>query len=163
MCGKEKASLDNAEAQLYRGAVFALTPLPRTTKRAKAIALELVAAIGARPLWVEPEQHDCWVAATSHLPYLLANALTLATPDDAAPLIGTGFLSTTRLASSYAPMMLGVLQTNRQNVLEILRVFRSKLGEFERCLENGDLATLEGLLMNSACQHQKLTSGRECD
>ena len=153
MCGKEKASLINADPRLYHGAVFALVPLPRTSKRAKDLALELVAALGSQPLWLDPIEHDRWVAATSHLPYLLANALTLTAPSAAVPLAGPGFISTSRLAGSYTPMMLDVLQTNRQNILDALREFRNNLDEFELCLEHGDFEKLRALLQNSARRH----------
>lgn len=153
MCGKEKTSLINADPRLYQGAVFALVPLPRTSRRARSLALELVTALGSQPLWLDPIEHDRWVAATSHLPYLLANALTLAVPGAALPLVGPGFISTSRLAGSYTPMMLDVLQTNRQNILEVLHEFRVRLDEFELCLEHGDFEKLRALLQNSAQQH----------
>jgi prephenate dehydrogenase len=159
MCGTEKASLVNADQEMFRGAVFALTPLPRTSLRAKKLVQELVKGIGAKELWLDPDSHDCWVAATSHLPYLLAHALTLATPLAAAPLVGPGFFSTSRLAGSYAPMMLDVLQTNRQNILEALRIFRSSLDEIELCLGREDFEALEGILRRSTQQHEVLASG----
>lgn len=158
MCGKEKASLINADPMLYHGAVFALVPLARTSDWARGIALELVTAVGSQPLWLDPAVHDRWVAATSHLPYLLANALTLATPFDAAPLAGPGFFSTSRLAGTYTPMMLDVLQTNRQNILEALQSFRDSLEEFELCLRREDFEALGSLLHSSARQHERFSS-----
>ena len=77
------------------------------------LSLELLGAIGSQPLWLDAEEHDRWVAPTSHLPYLVADALAISTPARAAALAGPGYLSTSRLASSYAPMMLDVLRTNR--------------------------------------------------
>ncbi len=158
MCGKEKASLVNADQEMFRGAVFVLTPLPRTSLRAKKLVQELVKGIGAQELWLDPASHDRWAAKTSHLPYLLAHALTLATPLDAAPLVGPGFLSTSRLAGSYAPMMLDVLQTNRQNILEALGIFRSCLDEIELCLGREDFEALEDILRRSTHQHEVLVS-----
>jgi len=86
MAGKEKGGLCHAEATLFRGAVFALTPLERTSAHARALALALVAAVGAFPLWLTPEAHDQYAAAVSHAPYLLSLALTLATTEEAASL-----------------------------------------------------------------------------
>jgi prephenate dehydrogenase len=158
MCGKEKASLLNADPLMFRGAVFALTPLPRTSMWAKKLAQELVRVIGSQELWIDPDSHDRWVAVTSHLPYLLANALALATPLEALPLVGPGYLSTSRLASSYAPMMLDVLQTNRQNILDAIRVFRCSLEDIELCLSQEDFNALDDLLQRSAQLHQKLST-----
>ena len=111
MCGKETSSLVNAEETLFQGAVFAFTPLSRTSPRARAIAEELSRTIGSRPLWIDPKTHDQWTAATSHLPYLLASALSLATPSEATPLVGPGFRSTSRLAATTPSMMEDVLTT----------------------------------------------------
>ena len=134
MCGKERSSLAEAEAQLYQGATFALTSLSSTTPRARSLAEELVRGVGAQPLWLEAETHDRWVAATSHLPYLVACALAAATPEETGPMVGPGFRSTARLAASPTSVMLDVLSTNRANLLEAIGRFRLHLDQIEACL-----------------------------
>jgi prephenate dehydrogenase len=156
MCGKETSSLANAEATLFHGAVFAFTPLARTSPRARTIAEQLARSIGSRPLWIDPDTHDQWTAATSHLPYLLASALALATPTEAAPLIGTGFQSTSRLATSPASMMSAILTSNQDNVLEALERFRDQLDLLESCLTSGETGTLIELLSQSASRRETL-------
>jgi len=138
MCGKEKSSILHADAHIFAQAPFAFTPLPRTTPRARAFAIELAEAIGARPLWIDPETHDRWTAATSHFPYLLANALALATPIEAAPMIGPGFRSTTRIAAASTKMMCDILSTNRENVLHALDNFLRVLEGFQTLLQRGE-------------------------
>lgn len=146
MCGKETSSLENAEAGLYRGAAFVFTPLERSSEKARVLAGEIARAVGAQPLFLDPHVHDHWVAATSHLPYLVAAALALATPVEASPLIGPGFRSTARLAASSPEVMVDVLATNRENVLACLRGFREQLDVLEATLagqdEDGLAATL---------------------
>jgi prephenate dehydrogenase len=161
MCGTEKASLLHADTELYREAVFALTPLPRTTDRARELALQVLAAIGSKPLWLDAEEHDRWVASTSHLPYLVANALAISTPAEAAALLGTGYLSTSRLASSYTPMMLDVLRTNRENILKALMRFSKDLDKFEALLENEDYPALANLLQKCTDHHQRIRAERQ--
>jgi prephenate dehydrogenase len=75
--------------------------------------------------------------------------------------VGPGFLSTSRLASSYAPMMMDVVQTNRQNILKALSTFRSSLEEIEGCLERGDYRALEAILERSTYQHEILATRGE--
>ena len=102
--------------------------LSRTSEQARSAALQIVEALGANPVWLDADDHDRILAATSHLPYLLSSALALATPKDAAPLIGPGFRSSARLAGTPSSMMLGVLQSNADNVLSMLSTsFRQSL------------------------------------
>jgi prephenate dehydrogenase len=118
ICGKEKLSLANAERTLYYAAPFLLTPLERTSSRALSAANQIIEAVGAKANILDATEHDRILASTSHLPFLLASALALATPDNVSAFIGTGFKSTSRVAGTSASMMLGVLQSNRENVLK---------------------------------------------
>jgi prephenate dehydrogenase len=156
MCGKEMATLAYAEAGLYRGAPFAFTPLKRTSSRARLLAEELALAVGAIPLWIDAETHDRWVGATSHLPYLVANALAAVTPQEAATLVGPGFRSTARLAGASIPMMLDILETNRSNILAALGEFRHTLDGLVASLEAGDLERLRQQLAQGADRYQAL-------
>ncbi len=150
MCGKERAGLEHADAGLFRDTVFSLTPLERTSPAARSLALQLVGAVGAHHLWLDAPTHDRWAAATSHLPYLLAAALALATPPETAPLVGPGFRSTTRLASSSSAMMADILQTNRENIQIALGRFREQLDILEARLRDLDEADLIGILNQAA-------------
>jgi prephenate dehydrogenase len=142
MCGKAVGGLAHAEAGLFREAAFALTPLNRTTEGARLFAENLVAVLGALPIWLGPNTHDQWVAATSHLPYLLSSALTLATPAESSHLVGPGFRSTSRLAGSPSSVMLPILETNRENVLEAIACFRRQLDGIETALNGRDYQAL---------------------
>ena len=160
MCGKEHSSLAQAEAGLYRGAPFALVPLPRTSPRARSTAEALALAIGARPLWLDALEHDHWVAATSHLPYLLSSALAACTPLEAAPMAGPGFRSTARLAAQPPALMLDILATNRQNVLGGLRRLRTRLDLFDQLLEAEDYPALERLLSEGAARRDQILAAQ---
>lgn len=156
MCGKETSSLANAEATIFQEAVFAFTSLTRTSPRARTIAEQVARTVGSRPLWIDPRTHDQWTAATSHLPYLLASALALATPAEAAPLVGTGYQSTSRLATSPAIMMADVLTSNQDNLIEAIDRFQGQLELLESCLTSGDTHTLIELLSQSAEKRESL-------
>ncbi len=162
MCGKETSGLGQAEADLFRGAAFALTPLERTSLRARALAAQVVQTAGARAVWLDPATHDRWTAATSHMPYLLSIALSLATPEEAAPLIGPGFQSVSRLAGSSTLMMADILDSNRENVLSALSLFRAQLQQLEHSLRQGDEAGLmAGLMQGQLARSQLLASQDE--
>ncbi len=160
MAGKEHGGFAHAEAGLFRDAPFVLTPLQRTTRRARAFALALARALHARPLWLDAATHDRHAAAISHLPYLLSLALTLSTPPEAARIAGPGFRSTTRLAASPPRMMADILATNRRPVLEALRHFRTTLDALESALAAEDPRALETLLAEGPPQRRRLLPPR---
>jgi prephenate dehydrogenase len=156
ICGKEKLSLVNAERTLYRGAPFILTPLERTSARALAAAVRVIEAVGGRVMQLQAAEHDRILAAVSHLPYLLSAALARGTPREAAPFLGPGFKSASRLAGTPASMMLGVLGSNRHNVLDALRVVQRQLAEIESVLAADDSAGLESALREAQENYQAL-------
>lgn len=157
MCGKERSSLSEAEAGLYRGAPFALTPLARTSPAARRLVEELVRVIGAHPVWLEADDHDRMVAATSHLPYLTAAALASITPPEAGALVGPGFRSTTRLAETPLSIMLDILRFNRANLLPGLYRLQREIAYMSHLLEAEDYPALAAELENAARRRMQLT------
>ncbi|MEW6648804.1 MAG: prephenate dehydrogenase/arogenate dehydrogenase family protein [Chloroflexota bacterium] len=157
MCGKERSSLAEAEPGLYQDAPFAFTPLERTSPAARRLAGELAHAVGAHPIWLDAHQHDRLTAATSHLPFLAANALAAITPLEAAALVGPGFRSTTRVAGSPTHIMLDILAANRANLLDGLAQLRGQLELLETALKNEDWDRLSQALGAGARRRQQLT------
>jgi len=134
-----------------------LTPLERTSSRALSAAHQIIEALGAKAKVLDAVEHDRILAATSHLPFLLASALALATPGNFASFIGTGFKSTSRLAGTSSSMMLGVLQSNCENVLSSLHELQNRLAEIEFALSSEDFAKLETILNEAQNKYQTLT------
>lgn len=157
ICGKEKLSLANAERTLYYAAPFLLTPLERTSPRALSAAEQIIEALGAKAAVLDAVEHDRILASTSHLPFLLSSALALATPQDVASFLGPGFKSTSRLAGTSSSMMLGVLQSNRENVLNALHDLQNKIAEVESALTEKDFSKLESVLNEAQKKYQGFT------
>ena len=152
MCGKEKAGIAAAVPDLYEGAVFCLTPLPRTRPDTLALAGTLARAVGARPLVIDAQRHDMLVAAVSHLPYLMACTL-MATSGETAnedamtwQLAASGLRDTSRLAGSSVDMMLDILLTNSTPVADHARRAAHTLSQLAAAIESADEATLRKLL-----------------
>jgi prephenate dehydrogenase len=161
MCGKEKSGFENAEAGIFEGAAFVFTPLKRTSDNARSFAEQMSAAVGAKALWLDAETHDRWSAATSHLPYMIASALAGSTPDQARPLAGRGFRSTTRIAATSPDVMLDVLETNRESILAQLRDFKQQMEHYENLLSTGDYETLRELLEQSSAKQREISASQE--
>lgn len=152
ICGSENLSLVNAERSLFLNSPFVLTPLSRTSDTARGAALQITEILGANPIWLDAETHDRLLASTSHLPYLLSSALILATPEEVAPFIGPGFRSSTRLAGTPSSMMLGVLQSNRKNILFTIDNLQAQLSDIKTALFEDDSNQLLSIL-DSALDH----------
>ncbi|MDQ3707337.1 MAG: prephenate dehydrogenase/arogenate dehydrogenase family protein [Chloroflexota bacterium] len=153
MCGKEVGGLEHADAGLFADKVFVLTATARTDEASLALSRELVEAAGARPVLMDPAQHDRAVAYVSHLPYLLAATLVRTKKEAATcdPLLdrlaASGFRDTSRLAASEVPMMRDILLTNRQAVEDALASFERQLGEVRELLD--DQARLEEWMLDA--------------
>ena len=154
ICGREKLGLENADANLYQNAPFVITLMKRTSTRARSAATQLISAVGANCIEMTAEEHDRILASTSHLPFLLSSALAYVTPKEFASLAGPGFRSTTRLAGTPSYMMMGILKSNRDNVLSAIQSFRNSLNGIESALQNENYAELESLLDQSRNSYQ---------
>ena len=156
ICGREHLSLINAERSLFLDAPFVLTPLSRTSPNARSAALQITEILGAHPIWLDAATHDRLLASTSHLPYLLSSALIMATPEEAAPFIGPGFRSSTRLANTPSSMMLGVLQSNRDNIIIALECLQEQLSVIRSSLLENNPGQLKSILDSSLNHYQSL-------
>lgn len=152
LCGKELSGFQQAQIGLYQGSRFVLTSSSHTTEAALATAEQLVDSIGATPLQMDATRHDQLLGAASHLPYLLAVALTGAVEslgkEDAAiwDVVSSGFLSSSRLAASDPTMMIDILATNREMVLAALARAQAELDRLSGFLSTGENEALRGHL-----------------
>jgi len=150
MCGKEVSGVSHADAGLFAGKVFVLTPLEQTPDWALALARHLVLAVGARPLELTPERHDQLAAAASHLPYLAAIGLVRAADglgdEQVWQMVASGFRDTSRLAASDVTMMTDILLTNRQAIAGALGRYQAELAALMALLDSGDAEALAAFL-----------------
>jgi prephenate dehydrogenase len=146
---------------LFRDRPFVLCPLPRTEPEALDRAFQLAECIGARPIVLDPAKHDRAVAGISHLPYAVAAALVncVAATDDpvAWSLASSGFRDTSRLAGSDVEMMLDILLTNRDAVVDWLQRYAGHLHLLQSALASGDEAGLRALLAGAQHTRARLT------
>ena len=156
ICGKEKLGIENADALLYQDAPFVITPLERTTLPARTAIQHMISGIGARLIEMNAEDHDRALAFTSHLPFLISSALALSVPQENARLIGSGFRSTARLAATPGSMMLGVVQSNRENILNALHHYQHQLSTLESALMSNDESALESNLSFAQARYQDM-------
>lgn len=146
MAGRERRGVEAAEADLFRGRPYVLTPQsPADLERPHVRDfIEWIRRIGAQPIVMAPEEHDRVVAFTSHLPQLAATALAamLAPRDEPnSGVFGPALIDSTRLALSSFDIWGDILATNRGQILEALQSYIAKLEEFRHSLEPAAMQT----------------------
>src|SRR5690606_31988202 len=153
MCGKTQTGFAAATPDMYRGRTFVLCPTRRTTPAVTTLAQQIITWLEAVPIVLTLAEHDVIVAATSHLPYLIAANLMGVVAAAAAqhpqlyPVSAAGLRDTTRLAASDPAMMLDILLTNRAAVLEQLDEALAGLQGVRELLVAGDAAALRQWLL----------------
>jgi prephenate dehydrogenase len=141
MAGKEKRGVEEAEAGLFAGRAYALTP--RQPADLDLDFVEWVRRIGALPVILDPEEHDRVVALTSHLPQLASTALAATVAQNVLEhleVAGPGLIDTTRLALSSYELWRDILATN---TFEIERALTAYIGELEHIRDNLRTRSLE--------------------
>ena len=132
MAGKEKRGVAEADAELFRGRTYVLTPVdPAELETGPANDfLDWLRRMGARPMVLTPEEHDRVVSFTSHLPQLASTALAATVAEQAGDhlsVAGPGLADTTRLALSPFELWRDILATNSGPIQEALNAYIGKL------------------------------------
>ena len=146
MAGSEKSGYAVARPDLFKGALVILTPTDSSLPSALERVREFWQALGARVMTLDPVTHDRAVAAISHLPHLVADALVdavLRMDPRFLDVAAAGFKDTTRIAASNARVWREIFQENRAALGEALGVFRRALDDLEALIARGDAATIE--------------------
>jgi prephenate dehydrogenase len=149
MAGSEQSGYRVARADLFKGARVILTPTDSSLPSALERVREFWEAVGARVMTLDPVTHDRAVAAISHLPHLVADALVdtvLRMDPRFLDVAAAGFKDTTRIAASNAKVWREIFQENREALGEALGVFRRALDDLDALIAAGDAATIEGEL-----------------
>lgn len=142
MAGKE-TSIEGADGDLFRGATWCICPSVMATDESIRTVLGMVNALGADPYFVDPHEHDAYVAGISHLPFVASSALMNALSADPSwrdmkSLTAGGFRDMTRLASGSPEMHRDVVLTNRAAVRRWLSAYIAELEEFQTKLASED-------------------------
>lgn len=160
MCGSHESGVAAAREGLFQGATWVITPTERTDPRALGAVNGLALALEARPVQLDLDRHDTIAAAVSHMPHVVAAAITLAVARLAegdprfADLAGGGLRDMTRIAASPPDVWRDILATNREPTLDALRAFRDALDDAIAAMR-GDEA-IEALFVEAGAARKDL-------
>ncbi len=150
IAGSEQSGVEAANAKLFRRHKVILTPLDNADADAIQCVESLWRELGADVEQMAVEHHDEVLAATSHLPHLLAFTLvdSLAKRSENLEIFryaAGGFRDFTRIAGSDPVMWHDIFLANREAVLRILDVFRGDLDDLREAVDKGDGQQLMGV------------------
>jgi len=148
MAGSELDGLDGADATMFEGAVWVLTPTPASSDDAFAVVAEIVSRFGSEIVALDPQRHDDLVAVVSHVPHLTAATLMrvadIRSEEHLAllRLAAGGFRDMTRIASGRPEIWLDICDQNRQSILRGLDSLIAGLAEMRDVVDRGDRTAL---------------------
>ncbi len=144
MAGKERSGIEQAEADLFQGAVWLFTQIPMGNPSCTGGATQenpwrgsewvsLVEKLGAKPMFMDLERHDRLCAWISHLPQMIATAFASTLEDyvgddeDIKAIGGRALRELTRIAASPYSMWRDIAMTNTANIEEAMLRMEQKL------------------------------------
>ena len=139
MAGKEESGPDSAEPDLFQNKTYCVIPDKKASQQSVSEITTMVEAIGAVPYFIGVDEHDSFVAAASHLPFLLSISLVGCTSksanwEDIAQLASSGYRDISRLASGDTVMHRDICLTNNQPIISWIDAFIKELYEFRNIL-----------------------------
>jgi prephenate dehydrogenase len=148
MAGREHAGVEFADADLFEGAAWLFTPLPRQNVHAGLSGefIHCAEKIGAKIAVVDPVDHDRFCAWISHLPQMISTALAASLVDEFGPdapvldIGGRALREMTRISSSPYSMWRDIAITNRQNLSDALHKLEQRLAHIRENLGSKQLA-----------------------
>ncbi|PXW87835.1 prephenate dehydrogenase [Nitrosomonas sp. Nm84] len=149
IAGTEQSGAQAAQADLYANKHVILTPLPETSTEAVEQVNQLWQACGAQVSIMSADEHDQILAATSHLPHLLAFTMMNHINHNTSDLVnmlrfaGSGLRDFTRIASSSPEMWRDICLSNREALLEQIVGYQNELSTLQEMLKNNEGEALE--------------------
>ncbi|MCK5859720.1 MAG: prephenate dehydrogenase/arogenate dehydrogenase family protein [Abyssibacter sp.] len=148
IAGTERTGVAAAFPELYRERLAILTPTEQSAESSVREVEQLWRACGARTIRMAADHHDDVLAATSHLPHMLAFALVemLATRQDHDEIFmyaAGGFRDFTRIASSSPEMWRDIALANQQAVSDNLAALIDGLQTLKQAIDDGDASQIE--------------------
>jgi prephenate dehydrogenase len=149
MAGKSM-SIEGAEAVLFKGATWCVCPDPKASEDAIRNVLGMITALEAEPYFIDPIEHDAYVAGISHLPFVLSTSMVNTVSGDSSwrdmrTLTASGFRDMSRLAGGNPDMHRDIALTNKDAIIRWIDSFSVQLQDLRARLSLEDEQATESL------------------
>ena len=161
IAGTENSGIEAGFATLYQNRRVILTPLEETSQHAVQRVDAMWQQCGASIEYLTVEHHDKVLAATSHLPHMLAYAMVnylsgLNEHDEIFKYAAGGFRDFTRIASSDPVMWRDVCLSNGDALLDFIEGYKEELDMISSAIKNNDAEALLALFGKAKSERDSL-------
>jgi prephenate dehydrogenase len=166
IAGTERSGVEASFAELFVDHLVILTPLPANSPAAVATVSRMWERTGARVLQLDVDYHDRVLAATSHLPHVLAYALVdclaqMEGHDDIFRFSAGGFRDFTRIASSSPEMWSDICIANADRLLDVIANYNNRLDDIARLIKERDRDGLMDVFSRVKTTRDNLPAGKK--
>ena len=166
IAGTEQSGVEASFAELFIDHRVILTPLEVTDAAAHKLITDMWQAVGADVIDLDVKHHDDVLAATSHLPHMLAYALVdclagMQEREEIFKYAAGGFADFTRIASSSPEMWHDICFSNRDALLNSLELFSEHINEIKAAIENSDSEQLLSIFKRAKQARDQFTKSRK--
>ncbi len=166
IAGTEQSGVEASFAELFIDHRVILTPVEETDASAHQFISDMWKAVGAEVIDLDVEHHDQVLAATSHLPHMLAYALVdclagMEERDEIFKYAAGGFADFTRIASSSPEMWHDICIANRGALINTLNIFSNHIDQIKDAIEKEDSERLLTIFKRAKQARDKFTISRQ--
>lgn len=156
MAGSHERGIDHARADLFDQTLTFVTPGKNSHPSATRRVIHFWKKISNHVKLISAEKHDQVTAEISHFPHLAATLLVDNVKNKSLSFASTGFLDTTRIASSDPGLWTPILIENRKELLKALQGYEKRLKRVKNILQKSRIQALYQIL-RSAQRRRKET------
>jgi len=161
IAGKEKSTVEAAVSDLYEEHKVVLTPTAETSESAVEVVKKMWQIAGSTVETLPVKQHDDVLAATSHLPHVLAftfvNSLSESDYGDAVfDYAAGGFESFSRTASSDSVMWRDICLENKTSILDALDAYQDDLAKIKKAISDNNADEIESLFLQAKTTRDRI-------
>jgi len=166
IAGTEQSGVEASFAELFIDHRVILTPVEETCEKSHKLITDMWQAVGADVIDLEVQHHDEVLAATSHLPHMLAYALvdclaSMQERDEIFKYAAGGFADFTRIASSNPDMWHDICFSNRDALLKTLDNFSDHIEQVKSAIESSNSEQLLEIFKRAKQARDKFVHSRE--
>jgi prephenate dehydrogenase len=159
------SGIDAAEATLFQGATYCLTPQANAAQQAIDTISGFLDLLGAKPYFMDAAEHDGLMAGVQHLPALLAMAFAsviIENPGwrERAKLAGADFRTATELVPDNEKTAREQFLAHRTDLVRWIDALTGKLSELRELCAREDAASIEALVRTIAVERDRWLNGK---